>query len=203
VRAIAYYTKAKRDVVDLGFANEIEWQAAQDPRLLTESAFLREAAWVVYCSGFREATVRKYFDYISMCFYDWASAASIAARAHECVLAAMFAVANRRKHEAIVTIARRVESETFESFKERLSLDPVAELRQFPFLGAVTALHLAKNIGFGFAKPDRHLTRLGSALGFHDVASMCDEISAESGDSVQVVDLVLWRYLERTGAYPV
>ena len=195
---VAFYRNAKRHIVDLGFEHEIKWQAAQDPRLITESEFLREAAWVVYCSGFRETTVRKYFNYISLCFCDWLSASSIVACGQECVLAAMCALANRQKHEAIVTIAKHVADLTFEAFHEKLYSDPVAELQQLPYLGPVTTLHLAKNLGFDVAKPDRHLARLRRALGFEDVASMCREISAESGDSVRVVDIVLWRYLERT-----
>jgi len=39
--------------------------------------------------------------------------------------------------------------------------------------------------------------RLKSLLGFQDVEEMCKSISSSSRNSVRVVDLVLWRYMER------
>ena len=194
---IEYYKAAKRSVLDQGFGHEIEWQATRNPRQVTESEFLREAAWVVYCSGFREVVVRKYFDYISLCFCDWISAKSIFENGRECIYSAMFALANQKKHEAVVSIAKQIVGPTFEIFKEDLFADPVERLQRLPYIGPVTSLHLAKNLGFAVSKPDRHLARLNAVLGFKDVESMCLEISANTGDPVQVVDIVLWRYLER------
>jgi len=197
--AAEYYRVAKRSVLDQGFAQEIEWQAARDPSNVTETEFLREAAWVIYCSGFRELIVRKYFNYISLCFCDWSSAKSILERSRECINSAMHVLANQRKHEAVVSIAGRIDDLTFEAFKEALYTDPVTSLQRLPYIGPITSLHLAKNLGFEVAKPDRHLVRLTTSLGFEDVTSMCQEISAASGDPIQVVDIVLWRYLERIG----
>lgn len=196
---IAFYVDAKRQLVDLGFAAEIKWQEHQKPTSVSEESFLREAAWVVYCSGFREATVRRYFDYLSLCFFDWSSAHDIAANGSSCISAAMNAFGNRRKHEAVVTIASRVAAAGFKSFKRELMIAPILTLQGLPFLGPVTAVHLAKNIGFDIAKPDRHLVRLKDQLGFNNVSEMCQVISTESGDPVKVVDLVLWRFLERHG----
>jgi len=196
---IAFYFDAKRQLVDQGFAAEISWQERQKPTSITEENFLREAAWVVYCSGFREATVRRCFDYLSLCFFDWSSAHDIATNGSACVSAAMNAFANRRKHEAVVTIASRVAAVGFKSFKRQLLNAPVQTLQGLPFLGPVTAVHLAKNIGFDIAKPDRHLVRLKDQLGFTNVSEMCQVISTESGDPVKVVDLVLWRFIEQHG----
>ena len=197
MNAATFYRKAKREVLSLGYAYEITWQQNQSPLLVGEQEFLREAAWVVYCSGFRESVVRRYFDFISLCFCDWQSAHEIAEKRHQCVTAAMQVMRNRRKHEAVAEIAARVAASGFESFKERLIAEPIETLRALPFIGSVTSLHLAKNLGFDVAKPDRHMLRLQASLGFSDVGAMCNAIAKESGDPVRVVDVVLWRYLER------
>ena len=179
------------------YANEIAWQVSRNPKQVDESEFLREAAWVVYCSGFRESTVRRHFDYISLCFFDWGSAKEIVAAKDVCVDSAMRAIGNYRKHLAIVTIAQRVAERSFVTFKRAFLKEPIAIFATLPFLGPVTSVHLAKNLGFDLAKPDRHLVRLRTLLGFQDVEEMCRSISSSSGDSVRVVDLVLWRYMER------
>jgi hypothetical protein len=111
----------------------------------------------------------------------------------------MLAIANRRKHEAVLEIARRVSEIGFHQFMETLFEDPLNYLQLLPFIGPVTAVHLAKNLGFDLAKPDRHLIRLQKRLGFSDVSAMCAHLASATGDSIRVVDLVLWRYLERQG----
>jgi hypothetical protein len=196
-----FYSGAKNWLLDQGHEKEIEWQAHQQPDDITESEFLREAAWVVYCSGFREATVRRYFDFISMCFCDWASAEEIVAVRDVCVSSAMCAIANQLKHEAVAKIAQRVAESQFSSFKRDFLYSPLATFRTLPFLGPITSVHLAKNLGFDVAKADRHLVRLKDRFGFESVEEMCRSISASSGDAVRVVDLVLWRYVERAGHY--
>jgi hypothetical protein len=41
---------------------------------------------------------------------------------------------------------------------------------------------------------DRHLTRLASHAGYNDVQLFYRDISSQTGDSVPVVDIVLWRF---------
>ena len=187
--------------MDSGHGSEIEWQESRDPTSFSESNFLAEAAWVVYNSGFREAIVRRNFDFISLCFFEWASAKEIVDAGSVCVEAAMLAIANRRKHEAVLEVARRVADAGFPKFRKRLLADPLNYLRLLPFIGPVTAMHLAKNLGFDVAKPDRHLVRLQRRLGFSDVGAMCAHFASATGDPIRVVDLVLWRFLERQGSH--
>lgn len=193
----SFYSSAKRRVIALGYGPEIDWQAAQDPSGVTEGEFLREAAWVIYCSGFKEAVVRRRFDYLSLCFCDWSSAEAIAATGVQCIDMAMHSLANRRKHEAVVSVARRITSHGFDSYWAKILKNPINGLQELPYIGPITAVHLAKNLGFDVAKPDRHLVRLKDQLGYGSVEEMCGVIAKKSGDSVRVVDLVLWRFLER------
>ena len=51
-----------------------------------------------------------------------------------------------------------------------------------------------KNLGFDVVKPDRHLLRLASSLGFDSPEELCAEIAYEFGEPAAVVDIVLWRY---------
>lgn len=70
--------------------------------------------------------------------------------------------------------------------------DKIAQLRTLPFIGEVTALHLAKNFGVDTAKPDVHLERLAR----REVTSteqLCARLAAETGYRVATIDTVLWR----------
>ena len=60
-------------------------------------------------------------------------------------------------------------------------------------------MKICPNLGYATAKPDRHLVRLAAALGYEDVHQLCLSLSEATGDPVQVVDVVLWRYSERCG----
>jgi hypothetical protein len=150
---------------------------------------------VILCTGFREAIVRQVFDHVSLSFCDWESSEAIIASIPVCRSAAMASFRNGRKLDAIVMIARQIDQVGFESLKSRILKDPVLELSALPHIGPVTAWHLAKNLGFDAAKPDRHLVRLCNRLGFADVHELCGAIAAVTGQTVGVVDIVLWRYL--------
>lgn len=194
---IEYYISAKQWVLTSSFANEVEWQISQDSGQARESEFLREYAWVVLNSGFRERVIRGIFGYISLCFCDWESAAEITAAGRVCVEAARKAFRNERKLDAILQTANFVHHEGFEGFWRRIERSPEEQMRKLPFMGEITAAHLAKNMGFAVAKPDRHLVRVACRYGFSDVTSMCSVIASEIGDRVSMADIILWRYEEQ------
>src|SRR5258708_37953186 len=81
---VSFYNIAKETLLGGGFAAEIGWQVRQEFHSFTESDLLREAAWVILCSGFRESTVRQAFGFISLCFCDWQSAVVICNCAPQC-----------------------------------------------------------------------------------------------------------------------
>lgn len=187
------YKAAKTQVITLGYEPEIHWTSELQRRPYTEADMLREAAWVILCSGFREGVVRRKFSYLSLCFCDWESAEIIAQQADQCIGAALHSFGNRRKLEAIVSVAQEVAAEGFDKIRIEVDENPLIRLRSFPFIGPVTAQHLAKNLGYAYAKDDRHLVRIADDLGFPDAQSLCAEISSISGDSIPEVDTVLWR----------
>jgi hypothetical protein len=174
---------------------ELEWQRSLQFEAFTETDLLRETAWVILCSGFKESIVRRAFDYISLCFCDWESAELIVEHRVSCYSAAMASFRNERKLNAIVQSAQRISRVGFEVLKNEILLSPLEELKLFPQIGPITVLHLAKNLGLNVAKPDRHLARLSQQLGYRCASDLCEDISIATGEQVNVVDLALWRYL--------
>jgi len=193
-KAVKLYRDAEISIIAAGFGWEPEWQRKRTLIALTESDFLREAAWVVMCSGFRESIVRNVFDYVSLCFCDWENAREICAQRNACIDTASAKFANRRKLAAIADIAKLVHAESFAAVLERIKHDPIRELQLLPFIGPVTSWHLAKNLGINVAKNDRHLARLATASGFKDAHELCDAIALRTGEPKSVVDVVLWRF---------
>lgn len=70
--------------------------------------------------------------------------------------------------------------------------DKAEQLQSLPFIGGVTALHLAKNFGVDTAKPDVHLERLARR---EDITTeqLCARLAAETGYRVATIDTILWR----------
>lgn len=192
--ALELYGQAKAFIDTAGYSEEVQWQRARSFLDLTETDFLRETAWVIFCSGFREDIVRRCFDLLSLCFCDWESADEIVTNSKPCRSTALVLFGNHRKIDAVIGAARRVKDVGFSELKEAVLDDPIAELQNFPYIGPITSWHLAKNLGFRVAKPDRHLARLSSLLGFSDAHGLCEAVASSTGDSVDVVDIIFWRF---------
>jgi len=195
---IQHYREAKSWVQCSPYVHEIAWQESLHGFDISESHFLREYAWVVLNSGFREKVIRRYFDYISLCFCDWESAEIIELNEHVCIATVLPVFRNRRKLEAIVATARLLNRSGFEWLKASLEKDAISTLSSLPFVGAITSWHLAKNLGMDVAKPDRHLVRLARRFGYDEVHQMCRDIHIEVGDRIAVADIILWRFEERS-----
>ncbi len=195
---IVHYQTAKSWIEQSRYLSEVSWLKGASGSVLTESNFLREYAWVVLNSGFREAIVRKHFDYISLAFCDWSSAQEISNNAEGCIAAARVVFSHRLKLSAIVQTAKLLDDWSFERFAVQLRNEGVGFLERLPFIGSITSWHLAKNIGLNVAKPDRHMIRLAGRFGYSDVQIMCTEIANVTGDDMSVADLILWRFAVET-----
>jgi hypothetical protein len=193
--ALKIFADAMRHVERRESHREVEWQRGIHFRDFSESDLLRRSAWVILCSGFRVSTVEQIFNHISLCFCDWESAHAIVSTYPACRDAALASFGHQSKLNSIVEIARRVHREGFYAVKRKILCDPIGELQTFPYIGRVTAAHLPKNLGWDVAKPDRHLARFSEHLGFSSVWDLCNTIAASTGEAVNVIDLILWRYL--------
>lgn len=190
-----FFSKACSYVEHAGLSGEIASQREAVFTEFTESDLLREHAWVALCSGFRESTVRKIFDHVSLCFCDWESAEAIVSAGDICCSTAAFSFANRLKLKGIFLAAKYISDIGFYEFKQSVLADPIDQLQILPFIGPITSWHLAKNLGLDAAKPDRHLVRLSERLGFRSADHLCRELAATTGEKAMVVDLIVWRYI--------
>lgn len=193
-RLASAYVKAKTQVLAAGYGVEILWQRNVSAEALTERSLLRECAWVILSSGMREAVVRLKFPAVSEAFLHWTSAGEIVCYQEKCIAAALKVFHHKRKIQAIAQCARIVHETGFHSLRENLESDPISLLQQFPYIGPATSLHVAKNIGFQVAKPDRHLCRLAALSGYQHPAHLCQALADYIGDPISVVDIVLWRF---------
>jgi hypothetical protein len=91
-------------------------------------------------------------------------------------------------------VAKQVQADGFEAFKQSVIYDPEEKLRRLAYVGPVTVWHLAKNLGMNTAKPDRHLERIALRLGFGSSFHFCNSIAEMFDDECKVVDLIVWRY---------
>lgn len=197
------YMVAKEFVVRNGFDAEIDWQEDLSFRNVSESDFLREMAWVVLSAGFRENVLRKRFSAISESFLDWSSARDIFHAKHECRTRALQVFKHEKKIDSILRTSELTAQIGFASLKSQIENEGVEFLKQLPFIGPVTAFHLAKNLGLEVVKPDRHLMRTAKAAGFDCPTSMCKAIAEVIAEKLSVVDLVIWRYATLNPDYEV
>jgi len=184
-----------RDVVEAaGYSNEIAYQESLQFDQIRETDFLREAAWVILCSGTKEAVIRQKFQAISDAFLNWHSASLITQHKSSCRAKAFALYRHAGKIDAIFEIAAAVSRDGFDTIRDSIINRGSNYLRQFAYFGPATSLHLAKNIGMDVVKPDRHLLRISSAFGYNSPNEMCERISAAIGEKISVVDTVFWRY---------
>ena len=188
------YMDLKEFVIRAGYDHEVDWQSDLNFECTTETDFLREAAWVVLSSGFRESVVRKCFQRVSEAFLGWGSAKQIYACREICRNRAISVFSNRCKIEAIMEIVERVANDGIDRIKMGIQLRGVEYLQKLPYIGPVTSYHLAKNLGLRVVKPDRHLVRMAHLTGYDSPLEMCSKVADTVGDSLAVVDLVFWRY---------
>lgn len=190
---LAYLT-AKEALHAAGYIQEIDFHEDQLRLPITETRFMREAAWVVLCSGMREAVISRCFARFSAAFFDWRSTALILTEQDRCTREALRVFRHQAKIKAIIRIAALLSQTGVEEIKARLVLEGAKALSHFPYLGPVTSIHLAKNLGLPLAKPDRHLVRIANRAGYESVQVLCEDISSATGQPIQIVDFVLWRF---------
>ncbi|WP_447603545.1 hypothetical protein [Nitrospira sp. Nam80] len=181
-------------MVAQGFAWEIDWQTERRLDRISECEFLRESAWTVLSAGFREAVVRRLFVPLCDAFLGLRSASVIQANRARCRRAGLRVFNHRGKVNAILDIASIVDEMGFDRVRRQVEQEDVRFLQTLPYIGSITAFHLAKNLGLPVVKPDRHLQRIAAAAGFSSPLELCQLISDHLGEPVQVVDVVLWRY---------
>lgn len=195
------YMNAKERVIEAGYADEIDWQEEVVFADLDEPTFLRESAWVVLSAGFRETIVRRRFGAVTKAFLDWSSAELIMTKRESCRSNALLAFGNQKKINAILRIVELVATKGIDTIQKEIERSGTEFIQELPFMGQITARHLAKNLGVVMVKPDRHLARMAITTGYETADEMCRTIGAIVGDSLSVIDIVMWRYATITGSF--
>lgn len=188
------YLFAKKYVISKGYASEIDWQSSLSYESIDEKIFLHEMCWVILASGMNDKVVRKIFPVIKSIMFDFESSALICEKKQSCLNNALKTFNHYGKISAILYVAEYIQQYSFEIVKLNLKNKGIEFIKTFPYMGAATSFHLAKNIGLDVVKPDRHLIRLSTLLGFETPNELCSIISIQIQEKVSLVDLVLWRY---------
>lgn len=195
------YFHAKDFVIQRGFEQEIDWQENVCIDKISETDFIREVSWVILSSGMHENVIRKIFPNVSDAFFNWESASKIVGNESKCFNEAFNHFKNRKKIEAIIYCVKYLDFTGYEVFIQQVKDHGIDFISKFPFLGPVTSYHLAKNIGYNVVKPDRHLERIATNMGFLNPSEMCVSLSNLIEEKISVIDLVLWRFANQNRHY--
>jgi len=168
------YLYLYKKVCQLGFEEEIKWAVSLKP---CENAYLfaREATWVIISSGMKNQVARKIEERIYHAISQGQTISS--------------AFGHKGKVRAIEYI-RENKERLFGEYQE--ADDKIEYLKSLPWIGDITKYHLAKNLGLEVVKPDRHLVRIAKTFGKVPL-KLCKDLAEKSGDSLAVVDTVIWR----------
>ena len=172
------YLDLKEAIIKKGYADEIIW--AEDLKPCKDwTDFFFEYVFVVCNSGMKYTIAiviyRKIIEAI---------------KAHENVRSVF-------GHPGKAAAIEKVRENALHYFAKyqacKTDIDKIAYLETLPWIGKITKYHLAKNLGITtVAKPDRHLDRIAKKYGTTP-QEMCEQLSRSIGDTVAVVDLVIWR----------
>lgn len=177
---IALYRRALTACVEGGHEEEVQW-VKEMPKFseIGRNRFLTEYAWVVINSGMKNQVAEKIFKK----FIDSAD---------------FNVVRHPNKNEALLEVF----GHGVKYYEELLAADDKLEyLQTLPHIGPITKYHLARNLGLNYAKPDRHIVRLAVHYGYANrIQEFCGRIGELVSERVGVVDVVLWRYCNLTGA---
>ncbi len=188
------YLDIKEQVIHFGYEYEIEWQENIDIEKINETDFLREYAWVIFSSGFKESILRTKFDGISNAFNNWVDVDNLNRNKQKNKIQALKIFNNKSKMDGVCDVIQFLHENGFQVVKDNLIQKNENYFYQFKFLGPVTTIHLFKNLGVSTVKPDRHLMRIADALGFKNPLELCTEILEVTGDSLNVIDIIFWRW---------
>jgi len=196
---IKLFKDAEQFVRQKGFEKEIEWCDERPPfTAVTGNIFLSEYAWVILNSGMRNKIISTKWQQISEALFFFNLQQIRIANQKTMMESVLRIFGNRKKTEAILTVSRKIILEGWLTIKEQIEKDPLNTLSSLPFIGPITKYHLARNLGFDYIKPDRHLTRLASQYNMTPF-ELCDLIHEKTGRKLGTIDVILWRFCEQEG----
>ena len=168
------FARIDRAVRKAGYSAAIEWSENIRPPANADQ-FAAEAIYVICNSGMANRVAVPIFERCMLALRQGQSAALV--------------FGHPGKASAIDSIWKRRRS-LFRKLHE--AEDLIEFCGSLPWVGPVTRLHLAKNLGADVAKPDVHLNRLAAPTG-ESAQGLCDRLASETGYRAATIDLILWR----------
>lgn len=195
---IELFTQAEKFLRENGFTEEIDW-CDNRPSFnnVNEQRFLLEYAWVVFNSGMKNSVIEAKWKRIMQAFY-YFHVEKILENQDNTLQNVLKVFGNYKKVYAVIEVARDYLQKGFLDFREKVKNDPLGTLDLLPFIGPVTKYHLARNLGFDYVKPDRHLVRLASKYDLQP-DELCNMIHEKTGRRLGTIDVILWRFCEQKG----
>ena len=180
-----------------GFQREIDW-CENRPTLnqMLDNDVLREYAWVVFNSGMRNSVIEAKWQDLCKAFR-WFNLKSILDDEEAVRQDVLNVFGHNGKVDAVIEMAKELWCESA-NFRESVKQTPLDTLKDLSFIGDITKYHLARNLGFDYIKPDRHLQRLADEYGMTPF-EFCDLIHDETGRRLGTIDVILWRFCEQQG----
>lgn len=173
---IEKYNSLKNKLIRCGYKSEIEYviNVLSNP-CNNKKHFLLEYTWVVINSGMKNQIAEKIYKKI-LSAWDEKKSTDIV-------------FGHYGKAKAIEFVKNNIDIIYIDYQKSK---DKLAFLNNLPFIGPITKYHLARNLGFNFVKPDRHLVRISSNYNMSPI-KLCKRISQSTGDKLGLVDIIIWR----------
>jgi len=195
---IELFKEAEELVRKNGFGWEIDWC---DNRIAFENCderrFLLEYGWVVFNSGMRNKVISDKWKDLTKAFHYFVPF-QILVYEDKVRKEALAIFGNKRKVDAIISTAKKIVNEGFEkSMRAKIEHLTLEYLDSLPMIGEVTKYHLARNLGFDYVKPDRHLVRLATKYGMTPF-QLCYLIHKKTGRRLGTIDVILWRFCEQS-----
>lgn len=196
---VQLFNEAEEFLRKNGFGGEIDWCDKRPPfDNVDDQCFLREYAWVVFNSGMRNSVIQAKWEALRQAFHFFIPSAMVK-DPKKIYTNARKVFANERKINAVLEMAHYIVRHGFEAtMRAKIQADPLGFLEQFSFIGKITKFHLARNLGFEYIKPDRHMERLAAKYEMTP-AELCNLIHEKTGRRLGAIDVVLWRFMEQKG----
>ncbi|KAJ4459542.1 hypothetical protein PAPYR_4257 [Paratrimastix pyriformis] len=176
-RLIADFRKA-REFAERTHRGDVEWIQSRTTLVELFDDFFEEYVYVVVASGFRAIHAARLCPQL------------IACRGNVPKMLKVFG--NQKKVEAIGAVWRMRSKWP----ALRKSFTSVDSLTQLPRIGPIVKFHLARNIGIrSVGKPDLHLVRYASALGYPNCQEMVEALAQHEGLAPGSTDFILWIWL--------
>lgn len=171
------------------------------PEAVDQVDFLREVVFVIYCSGFREATLRAKWPEIVRALRGLHQTRRVLEDQIQVRRDLLRVFASKRKAEAAISAVRIVDRLGWPAIRREAIAGGPHYFERFPMVGPVTCYHVARNIGLDVVKPDRHLVRIASALGAASPLELCELCGLARGHRIGAVDFAWWVWAALTPGY--